>query len=153
MKHLTKLSAVAAMILLSASLAACASNPAASKPSTPDAVSALPAEPTFADLEATAANEKALPVELPDYALEGADLESVRWVGEHEGTDVWLAAPVEGSDYDACILTFPDAQNWTSGCGGGVSGPDQRWYAIVADGQEPPEGSIPLSENVYVRAE
>lgn len=143
MKHLTRLSAVAAAILLPAALAGCASTPEGSGPR----------DVTFADLDATAVNEKELPAELPDYALEGADLESVRWVGEHEGTNIWLAAPVEGSDYDACILAFPDAQNWTSGCGGGVSGPDERWYAIVPDGQEPPEGSTALSANVYVNGE
>lgn len=153
MKPLTKLSAVAATILLSVTLAACASSPAGSEPATPEPGAATSTAPTFADLIATDVSEKELPAELPDYALDGVDLDSVRWVGEHEGTDVWLAAPVEGSDYDACILAFPDAQDWTSGCGGGVSGPDQRWYAIVADGQEPPEGSIALSKNVYVEGE
>ena len=55
---------------------------------------------------------------------------------------------VEGSAYDACIPACPDAQNWTSGCGNGVSGPVQRRYAIVPNGQEPRERSIPLSVNV-----
>ncbi|MBF4459230.1 hypothetical protein [Pseudoclavibacter sp. VKM Ac-2867] len=152
-KHVTKLSAVAAAILLPAALAGCTSGPADDAQAAPDTGTSNTAAPTFADLTASPANTKDLPADLPDSALDGADIESIRWVGEHEGTDVWLAAPVDGSEFDACILAFPDAQNWTSGCGGGVSGPDQRWYAIVPDGEAPPEDSTALSENVYVQSE
>ncbi|GAB3298105.1 hypothetical protein [Pseudoclavibacter terrae] len=152
MKPVTKLSTLTAAILLPLALASCATSPAETQESASESGTVAASAPTFADLEAGGANEKDLPSELPDNALDGADLDSARWVGEHEGTDVWLAAPVEGSLYDACILAFPDAQNWTSGCGGGVSGPDQRWYAIVPDGEAPPENSVALSENVYVSA-
>jgi hypothetical protein len=108
-------------------------------------------DPQYTDLSSES-SARDTPVELPDYALESFDLETIRWVGEREGTELWLA---EGSDpFTVCLLAYPNETEWVSGCGGrgggtSLSGSDGRTYVIVADGATAPSNATPISTNVY----
>lgn len=77
----------------------------------------------------------------------------MRWVGEHEGTDVWLGRG--SSAGEICLFAYPGDEAWVSVCGGEggeirASGPDQRLYAVVPDGAASPERFVAVSRNVYV---
>ncbi|GAA2585975.1 hypothetical protein [Microbacterium binotii] len=107
---------------------------------------------SYTDLEST--ETRALPDAVTEDARANLDLDSMRWVGQYEGTDVWLARGSKAGEI--CIFTYPGDGAWASVCGGeggelGVSGPDQRVYMVVPDGGDSPEGSIAVSHNVYVR--
>lgn len=94
---------------------------------------------------------------LPDAVTEDAranfDVDSMRWVGEHEGTNVWLGRGSKAGEI--CIFTYPSDGAWAGVCGReggemGVSGPDQRLFTVVPDGGASPEGFVAVSRNVYV---
>ncbi|QLD11234.1 hypothetical protein [Microbacterium oleivorans] len=98
-----------------------------------------------------------LPAELPDYATEQIRLGSQRFVGEHEGTSLWLArgAGEEAPGLEVCLLAYPDETNWAFGCGGAdqlelrsVAGS----FTVVPDGQTPPAGLTAITPNVYAPA-
>lgn len=110
-----------------------------------------PASPGLADLDQAPTVDHPLPAGLPPYATEDLDLESVRWVGEHDDADLWLASHRDEDSW--CVIAYPDADDWVVGCGGGVtraSGPDGTTYSIVPDGMSAPNGSIAVSENLFV---
>lgn len=102
----------------------------------------------FSDLEGerTAADE--LPA-LADGAYEQVDAATSHYVGEHEGTSLWLARGLENSP--VCIVAYAEEEAWQIGCGGapatisGVTGT----YEIVMDGAAAPAGAVKVSENVY----
>jgi len=105
----------------------------------------------LADLDQAPAVDHPLPAELPSYATEDLDQESIRWVGEHDDADLWVAS--HRDEDTSCVIAYPDADNWIVGCGGGVtraSGPDGITYSIVPDGMSAPDGFIAVSENVFV---
>lgn len=96
---------------------------------------------------------RALPAAVTEDARANFDLDSMRWVGEHEGTDVWLGRGSKAGEI--CVLTYPSDGAWAGVCGGergeiGVSGPDQRLFTVVPDGGASPEGFVAVSRNVYV---
>lgn len=94
----------------------------------------------------------AVPNTLPDYAGNNADLSSSRFVGEHDGTSLWL---MKGNDpATVCLLAYPDADGWVIGCSdmagqSGVGGPGTQ-YVYQPDFAPAPEDSIEISANVYV---
>lgn len=105
----------------------------------------------LADLDQAPTVDHPLPAELPSYATEDLDRESIRWVGEHDGADLWVASHQD--DDTSCVIAYPDADDWIVGCGGGVTraaGPDGITYSIVPDGMSAPDGFTAVSENVFV---
>jgi hypothetical protein len=106
-------------------------------------------DPEYTDLSTESSTQKDTPVTLPDYALESFDLETIRWVGEHEGTDLWLASGLD--EFSICLLAYPNETEWVGGCGGGdmtLSG-SGRTYFVVADAATAPSNAVAISENVY----
>lgn len=102
------------------------------------------------DREAQASDK--VPETLPDYAGDDADLSSSRFVGEHDGTSLWL---MKGNDAEAvCLLAYPDAEGWVIGCSGIASqsrlGGAGAGFLFQPDFAPEPEGSIKISANVYV---
>ncbi|WP_396641929.1 hypothetical protein [Microbacterium sp.] len=105
----------------------------------------------YAVLEEAAQPEDELPAELPAYAGDGADLETARFVGEHDDSSLWLMRGAEITDI--CILAYRDDTAWVLGCGlasgpvgiGGMAGE----FTVVPDGTPAPEGTTQVSENVY----
>jgi hypothetical protein len=107
-------------------------------------------DPVYSDLVGEPTTQKATPAGLPDDIFDNFDRDTLRWVGEHEGSEVWLAAG--NGDFAVCLLIYPNELDWVSGCGGGgpsVSGPDGRRFSVVADGAPAPSNSVAISENVY----
>ncbi|GAA1162481.1 hypothetical protein [Nesterenkonia sandarakina] len=108
-------------------------------------------EPTerYSDLTEDATSEKPLPDAIHDHDL---DPESVRWVGEHEDSELWLGlgANVGGT----CLVVYPDDDRWVTGCSTGdevsVSNGDGWDYRVRPDSAELPEGAIQVSYNVFV---
>lgn len=129
-----RMSAAAVMTLIVSLAAAGCSSPAAG----------------LSDLERDATTDHPVPVDVSDDALADLDLDSIRWVGEHDGTDLWLASGAE--DHDACLLIYPDATDWVVACG---VGPMQsstgagRTFAVVPDGATAPAGFEAVSRNVF----
>lgn len=104
----------------------------------------------YTDLEST--ETRALPDTVPEDTLANFDLDSMRWVAEHEGTEVWLARGSRPAE--VCILFSPDDDAWATGCAGAggqmtVSGPGPQRFVVVPDGQPGPEGFTAISHNVY----
>lgn len=103
----------------------------------------------FADLDTDREADDTLP-QLENHAYEHVDVASSRFVGEHEGTSLWLAHDVEGSG--ACLIADAGEGEWNVGCGGdtgltvdGMAG----LFAVVPNNATAPEGATQISENVY----
>ncbi|WP_156784783.1 hypothetical protein [Microbacterium sp. BH-3-3-3] len=89
------------------------------------------------------------PASLPDYASENMDLSTARYVGEHDGTKLWLG---EGKDTSTvCLLAYPDDESWLIGCGseGEVDGTEVGRFRFQPDGDPAPEGGTEISANVF----
>lgn len=92
-----------------------------------------------------------VPADLPAYAWDDVDQATARFVGEDEGTSLWLARARD--DASACLLAYADQESWVLGCGGdgasfsigGIAGT----FTVVPDGAPAPEGMARVSENVY----
>ncbi|MGO1840263.1 MAG: hypothetical protein ACTH0E_12195 [Candidatus Microbacterium stercoravium] len=105
----------------------------------------------FVDLD----GEREAADELPqreDYAYENVDVDSSRFVGDHEGTSLWLAQDIRGSG--VCLIADASGSDWGVACGGatgleldGVVGT----FHVVPDAAAPPEGATQISENVYAQ--
>ena len=105
----------------------------------------------YTDLEST--ETRVLPDAVTEDALANFDLDSMRWVGEHEGTDVWLGWG--SSAGEVCILFSADVDAWVTGCAGAggqmtLSGRGPQRFVVVPVGQPAPEGFAAISNNVYV---
>ncbi len=107
--------------------------------------------PTYAVLDREAGARDEVPADLPGYAWDDVDQATARFVGEDEGTSLWLARARD--DTSACLLAYGDEESWVLGCGGdgapfslgGVTGT----FTVVPDGAPAPEGMTRVSENVY----
>lgn len=104
----------------------------------------------YTDLEST--ETRALPATVPEDTLADFDLDSMRWVAEHEGTEVWLARGSRPAE--VCILFSVGDDAWATGCAeaGGqmtVSGRGPQRFVVIPDGQPAPEGFVAISHNVY----
>lgn len=102
------------------------------------------------DRDPRAADE--VPETLPDYAGNDAVLSSSRFVGEHDGTSLWLMKGKKPAT--VCLLAYPDADGWVIGCGdidgqSGVGGPATQ-FVYQPDFAPAPNDSIEISANVYV---
>lgn len=78
------------------------------------------------------------------------DLETVRWLGEHDGSRLWIGAGKR--PHEVCLLVYESEVDAMVACGSDsdalvINGGD---YTVVPDGVAPPAGSTAISENVYV---
>ena len=105
----------------------------------------------YAAFERDAQATDEVPAELPAYAGDSADLDTARFVGEHDGTSLWL---MRGSTQTGiCILAYRDEEVWPLGCisagapmgVGGLAGS----FTVVPDDAPAPEGAVQVSKNVY----
>lgn len=106
--------------------------------------------PGLADLDREPTTGHPLPADVSDDALADVDRDSIRWVGEHEGTDLWLAAGE--NDYGACLVIYPNATDWLVACGGGLMQSTTSGgleFAVVPDGGTVPAGFEAVSRNVF----
>ena len=99
---------------------------------------------TYADLEGERDAADHLP-ELEEYAYDSLDALTSRFVGEHNGTSLWLA---KGEEANSACLVAQRGDDWIIGCGGGMSGGPGS-FEIYPDGAVVPEGATQVSENVY----
>lgn len=77
---------------------------------------------------------------------------SARFVGEHEGAQLWLARSTTANGI--CLIVYPNSQDWVAGCtnAGGpleVSGPAGA-FVVLPDGSPTPDGTSQLTDNVFV---
>lgn len=106
---------------------------------------------TYSILDSKAESEDALPDALPSYAGDSADLATSRFVGEYDGTSLWLLRGEESST--VCLLAFPNVDEWVMGCGGdtdagAMEGPTGK-YVYQPDGLPAPQDATRVSANVY----
>ncbi|WP_261165773.1 hypothetical protein [Microbacterium sp. Marseille-Q6965] len=105
---------------------------------------------SYAVLEREAQAADAVPADLPARAAGGADFDSARAVGEHEGASLWI---MRGEDPGSvCLLSYRDDEAWVVGCGGEsglVTSGEAGHFVVVADGMPAPDGAVQISENVY----
>lgn len=91
--------------------------------------------------------------QLPEQVIDGSadiDPNSSRFVGDHDGADLWLAR-AERAD-TVCLVVFPNEADWVVGCGAEGGGLGVGDYMVVPDGSPSPDGATKLSDNVYVEA-
>lgn len=105
--------------------------------------------PHWSDLERDATGDDVLPA----FVTGPTDIDesSVRFIGVHEGTRVWLARDESG----LCLVQAvgENEDDWSMGCGGGseefgMEGPGGSFVALPDD-RNPPDGAVQISENVY----
>ncbi|MBO0595200.1 hypothetical protein I2485_09710 [Nesterenkonia sp. E16_7] len=106
----------------------------------------------YSDLTEDRDSNKPLPDTIRGQAVDTLDPESTRWVGEHEGTELWLGVELEGAG--TCLVVYPDDERWVTGCSSGnevsLSNGDGWDYRVRPDSAELPEGAIQVSHNVFV---
>lgn len=102
----------------------------------------------YADLQVDRQSEDELP-KLADYAYDNLNESTSRFIGEHDGTSLWIAAG--DKDESICLVTVAGDDLWVAACGGGPTkmGGITGSFEIVPDGVPGPEGATKLSENVY----
>lgn len=102
----------------------------------------------FTDLRGDRESRDELP-QLAEYAYDDVEVSTSRFVGEHDGTSLWLALGLE--DSGICIVADAGEDSWVVGCGGetikigGMAGT----YEVLPDAATAPEGATKVSENVY----
>lgn len=102
----------------------------------------------FSDLQGERASDDELPP-LADYAYDNVDVSTSHYIGEHDGTSLWLAQGRENST--VCLVADAGENAWVVTCGGaatkvsGVAGT----FEVVVDGAPAPEGAVKVSDNVY----
>ena len=104
----------------------------------------------FAVLDRDAEPEDVLPSGLPDFSDEDVEPSSSRFVGEHDGDQLYLAKSKDGG---ICLLVAPEnPRDWVMGCGAGIAvdvgGPSGN-YLVRPDAAPAPEDSVRISPNVY----
>ena len=99
---------------------------------------------TYADLEGERDAADQLP-ELEEYAYDSLDASTSRFVGEHDGTSLWLA---KGEEAAPVCLVAQRGKDWIVGCGDRTSGGPGS-FEIFPDGSLIPEDATKVSENVY----
>ncbi|WP_158685349.1 hypothetical protein [Microbacterium halophytorum] len=99
---------------------------------------------SFADLEREPSADDALP--MPESGLDGVDLGSVRYVGDHEGTEVWVARAADFRQ-DICLALMPSDGAWSVACGGVWL--KTNGFVVQADGALADDDWVRVSHNVW----
>lgn len=102
----------------------------------------------YSDLNGKRVAEDALPA-MSDHILADLDPESSRFLGEFDGTKLWLAAATAPTAA-VCLAIMPESGDWIAGCGAdfALGSPDGK-FRIRADGAPSDDHLTPLSENVF----
>ena len=105
----------------------------------------------FSDLSQNSTTDVEFPP-LPEDALESADRSTARLVGTYGGAEIWL---MKNARDGACLLTYPNEDDWTSSCSDGpaefgLTGPAGE-FVVLPDGHpSPPSQELQqISLNVY----
>lgn len=107
--------------------------------------------PGFADLEGDGPSQKDVPaVVVAD--LDDAEAASYRWVGEHDGSDLWLGLGTP--EERVCLVAYVDDDEWVHSCGVTGDGTPMTvsgygTFYVVRDGHDAPDGASAVSANVY----
>ncbi|WP_157155936.1 MULTISPECIES: hypothetical protein [unclassified Diaminobutyricimonas] len=106
-------------------------------------------------LNAEAGSEDLLPAGLPDYTLDGLDLDSARQVATHGENDLSL---VRGTKPDQlCLVVYTDETEWSTTCGmegaGFSVGASTGSYHVVSSHAPPPDDVTVISENIWLRTD
>ncbi|PKI92950.1 hypothetical protein CW368_01230 [Actinomycetales bacterium SN12] len=103
----------------------------------------------FADLRKPHTRQDKLPA-LDEDPSETIDFSTARYLGEHEGTSLWIAEGIKASS--VCLVAlFGDSEGSIS-CGGtsGVATQGQAGsFAVIPDNGFVPDNAMKISENVY----
>lgn len=99
---------------------------------------------SFADLEREPSADDALP--MPESRMDGMDLDSVRYVGDHEAIKVWVARPADFRQ-DICLALMPGDGAWSVACGGVWL--KSNGFVVQADGALADDGWVRVSDNVW----
>jgi hypothetical protein len=106
----------------------------------------------YSDLDREATASDVLPTDLPAYATEDLAEESVRFAGEDDGVEYYLARGSETGG--VCVVVYRSAAEWVTGCGGagtvGVSGIGVNVVA-APDGSPELDAGTPVGANIVVR--
>lgn len=106
--------------------------------------------PDYAVLDREAQQADEVPGTLPDTVWDEVAPETSRFVGEHDGTSLWLTR--SNDETAVCLLAYADEDAWMAGCSDGplleVSGA-AGIFAVVPDGAPGPDGMGQVSDNVY----
>jgi len=104
----------------------------------------------FSDLDRAATEADVLPAELPEYAVEDFDLDSLRLVGELDKRQLYLA---RGHDYPVCVLIYPGPEDWSSTCGSEMLTTTIGSYEVqvVSDPFPSKDGWTSVGQNIRVR--
>lgn len=108
----------------------------------------MASQDAYADLQGDRESHDELP-RLADYAYDNVDVSTSRFVGEYDGTSLWLARGLE--DSSICIVAAAADDAWFAGCGGATTkiGGIAGTFEVIPDGARGPEGATRVSENVY----
>lgn len=106
----------------------------------------------YSDLDREATEADLLPSELPAYATERWDADSVRYVGERDDVSYYVGTTDEPRG-GVCVLHYASGDDWFGACGGplGVtSSGGGRTVVVAPDGSEELESGVRVGENVAV---
>ncbi|MBP1325450.1 hypothetical protein JOF28_000682 [Leucobacter exalbidus] len=105
----------------------------------------------LADLAGERTSQDELP-QLSDYAYDLVNTASSKYVGEYEGTSLWLALGID-PDTQVCLIVAPGNDRWTVSCGGirMITSNGEHTFEVVPDGASPAESATRVSENVHAR--
>ena len=104
----------------------------------------------YSDLRRAPSAADAVPSALPDQALDGFDLDSVRFVRAVDDTRLYLA---RGRDHPVCLLAYRGAAEWQGACGSEMTTMKSANFEvmIVKDGMPTRDGSTKVGENILIK--
>jgi hypothetical protein len=105
--------------------------------------------PPYADLAGGPTEQDALPAGLPDHAYGDVDVDSIRYVGDDAGTQLWLARGTERDSVCLVRITNIDSDDWQIGCSGTAGPLTMGSYVVHSDGYPTPDDAVAISQNVY----
>jgi len=104
----------------------------------------------YSDLRRAPSASDAVPSALADQALDGFDLDSVRFVRSVEGTRLYLA---RGRDLPVCLLAYRGAAEWQGACGSEMTTMKSANFEvmIVTDSMPTRDGWTKVGENILIK--
>ncbi|TFC99902.1 hypothetical protein E3T25_13990 [Cryobacterium sandaracinum] len=104
----------------------------------------------YSDLMREPSAEDAIPSDLPLPALDGFDLDSVRFVRSLDKTRLYLA---QGTDLPVCLLAYRGATDFQGACGSDMTTMKSASFEvmIVKDGTLNRDGWTKVGENILVK--